>query len=58
MTKKYDHFKEELIALCEKHNVQLSAGYEPIEVSDADSSDQLLSFAIYGDFIIDRTSQG
>ena len=51
-SEKFELFKAELIALCKKHGVQISAGYAAIEVLDLVDGDD----PIFGDAIIDATN--
>jgi hypothetical protein len=51
MSAKYDSFKAELIALCEKHGVQLAtSGYDKIQVWNLEAGDS----PIYGDDLEDK----
>jgi hypothetical protein len=53
MTAKFDRFKADLVALCEKHDVMIAtSGYDSFTVWDRDPRDE----AIYQDAINDETS--
>ncbi len=54
MTTKFDRFKADLIALCEKHDVMIAtSGYDSITVWDRDPRDE----AIHQDDIDDETRE-